>query len=69
MEVIPGSTQDTMTEFARRNIEIGSTIISDKMTGFDRSRWQATRTNRRSGGTSARGPITWFRSPIGRWGT
>ena len=36
MEVIPDFTQDTMTEFALRNIEVGSTIVSDKMTGFDR---------------------------------
>jgi len=36
MEVIPDFTQDTMTEFALRNIEVGSTIVSDKMPGFDR---------------------------------
>ena len=36
MEVIPDFTQDTMTDFARRNIEAGSTIISDKMKGFER---------------------------------
>jgi transposase-like protein len=36
MEVIPDFTQDTMTDFARRNIEPGSTIISDKMKGFER---------------------------------
>jgi len=36
MEVIPDFTQDAMTDFARRNIEGGSTIISDKMKGFER---------------------------------
>jgi transposase-like protein len=36
MEVIPDFTQATMTEFALRNIEIGSTIVSDKMTGFEK---------------------------------
>ncbi len=36
MEVIPDFTQDTMTDFARRNIEAGSTIVSDKMEGFER---------------------------------
>jgi transposase-like protein len=36
MEVIPDFTQDTMTDFARRNIEAGSTIVSDKMKGFER---------------------------------
>ena len=36
MEVIPDFTQDTMTDFALRNIEVGSTIVSDKMPGFDR---------------------------------
>jgi hypothetical protein len=36
MEVIPDFMRDTMTDFALRNIEVGSTIVSDKMTGFDR---------------------------------
>jgi transposase-like protein len=35
MEVIPDFTQRTMTDFARRNIEPGTTIITDKMAGFD----------------------------------
>jgi hypothetical protein len=35
MEVIPDFTRKTMIDFALRNIEIGSTIVSDKMTGFD----------------------------------
>ncbi len=35
MEVIPDFTQKTMTDFARRNIESGTTIITDKMVGFD----------------------------------
>jgi transposase-like protein len=36
MEVIPDFTQETMTDFALRNIEVGATIISDKMKGFER---------------------------------
>jgi transposase-like protein len=35
MEVIPNFRQVTMNDFARRNIELGSTIYTDKMTGFD----------------------------------
>jgi transposase-like protein len=35
MEVIPDFTQKTMTDFARRNIEAGTTVIADKMSGFD----------------------------------
>jgi hypothetical protein len=35
MEVIPDFTQKTMTAFACANIEPGTTIITDKMTGFD----------------------------------
>lgn len=35
MEVIPDFTQVTMNAFAVANIELGSTIITDKMTGFD----------------------------------
>jgi transposase-like protein len=35
MEVIPNFRQVTMTDFAKRNIELGSTIYTDKMTGFD----------------------------------
>jgi transposase-like protein len=35
MEVIPDFRQATMTDFARRNIEPGSTIHTDKMRGFD----------------------------------
>ena len=35
MEAIPDFTQKTMTAFACANIEPGTTIITDKMTGFD----------------------------------
>jgi transposase-like protein len=35
MEVIPDFTQKTMTDFAGRNIELGTTVITDKMAGFD----------------------------------
>ena len=34
MEVIPDFRQVTMSDFARRNIEPGSTIYTDKMSGF-----------------------------------
>jgi transposase-like protein len=34
MEVIPDFRQVTMNDFARRNIEPGSTIYTDKMSGF-----------------------------------
>ena len=34
-EVIRDFTQKTMTDFARRNIEPGTTVITDKMSGFD----------------------------------
>lgn len=34
MEVIPHFTQATMNDFARRNIELGSTIRTDAMPGF-----------------------------------
>lgn len=34
MEVIPNFRQKTMNDFALRNIEAGSTIYTDKMTGF-----------------------------------
>ena len=34
MEVIPDFTQKTMTKFALDNIELGSTIVTDKMVGF-----------------------------------
>jgi transposase-like protein len=35
MEVIPNFRQETMTAFALANIELGTTIITDKMSGFD----------------------------------
>jgi hypothetical protein len=35
MEVIPDFSQATMTDFALRNIERGSTVVTDAMTGFN----------------------------------
>ncbi len=35
MEVIPDFTQATMNDFARHDIELGSTIRTDAMSGFD----------------------------------
>jgi hypothetical protein len=69
MEVIPDFTQETMTEFALRNIEVGSTIVSDKMPGFDPFRKSATPTSPRNRETSGRAQPTSSRSPIERWGT